>query len=269
MGWVRDTGTGVAPERFDDPASSHRFAGVRDADRRDGSGLGLAIVRAIAEAPPRPRRARLPPWASAPTFTLLHAPGAHADRRSPRPGPDAGADERRILIAEDDSRASSPSSRRACGPRDSPPPWSADGRRRSTSRHGGSSTCWSSTSGCPCSTASPCCSRLRQCKDRSRSSSSPPATRSRHGRRARRRRRRLHGQAVPVRGAAGPYPRCGCATTRTAEPTVLRHGDLCLDLHTRRVERRRTQSWTSRPGSSPSRSASCATPARCSPASSC
>ena len=43
-----------------------------------------------------------------------------------------------------------------------------------------------------------------------------PRRGQRHGRRARGRRRRLHGQAVPLRGAARPRPGCGCATARRA-----------------------------------------------------
>ena len=50
-------------------------------------------------------------------------------------------------------------------------------------------------------------------------------------------------QAVPVRGAAGPHP---AAAARRAAPevTVLTHGDLSLDLRTRRATRA-TAGWLS------------------------
>jgi signal transduction histidine kinase len=48
--WVRDTGSGVAPQDRD--RIFERFARARDAQGRtgEGSGLGLAIVTAIAQA---------------------------------------------------------------------------------------------------------------------------------------------------------------------------------------------------------------------------
>ncbi|WP_299488197.1 ATP-binding protein [Acaryochloris sp. IP29b_bin.137] len=46
--WVRDTGTGIAPEV--QPALFNRFTRAPNNRQREGSGLGLAIVKAIADS---------------------------------------------------------------------------------------------------------------------------------------------------------------------------------------------------------------------------
>jgi signal transduction histidine kinase len=66
--WVRDTGTGVAPEDRDRIFA--RFARGGDADPTEGSGLGLAIVSAIAEAHSGSVRLDSTPGQGA-TFTLV------------------------------------------------------------------------------------------------------------------------------------------------------------------------------------------------------
>jgi signal transduction histidine kinase len=66
--WVRDTGTGVAPE--DRERIFARFSRGRSAEPTEGSGLGLAIVSAIAEAHSGSVRLDSTPGQGA-TFTLV------------------------------------------------------------------------------------------------------------------------------------------------------------------------------------------------------
>ncbi len=94
-----------------------------------------------------------------------------------------------------------------------------------------------------------------------------PDVRHRHRRRARRRRRRLRQQTVPV-WSCSPGSGCGFGDDRVPETTVLRHGDLSLDLRTRRASAEGRTS-NSPPASSCWPRCSSVTPARCSPGSNC
>ena len=127
----------------------------------------------------------------------------------------------RILIVEDEAAHRRRSSPRGSRPRATSTTAVADGQTRP--RPGAErrpSTWWSSTSGCPGSTASSVLDQLRAQGSRvpvivltARDS----VTDTVH--RARGRRRRLHAQAVPVRRAAGPGPAAAAPGGRPgAEP---------------------------------------------------
>ncbi|PSK97271.1 signal transduction histidine kinase [Haloactinopolyspora alba] len=79
--WVRDTGSGIAPE--DVERIFDRFARADTGRGVDGSGLGLAIVRAIAEAHRGQASVRSSPGYGA-TFTL-DLPAAPADAPADAP----------------------------------------------------------------------------------------------------------------------------------------------------------------------------------------
>ena len=96
--WVRDTGPGVAPD--DQSAIFERFARRGDRRRSDGAGLGLAIVRAVAEAHGGHVDLDSRPGAGA-CFTVTIPLGDATHHRHGR-SPVA-----RILIAEDEPRIAS------------------------------------------------------------------------------------------------------------------------------------------------------------------